>query len=649
MRNKVLFLLMVCTAIGFTTKKEEPSGGPKNRKLISVQEYKDAVYASWIGQVVGNTYGLNYEFKFIDNPGPDKFPYGYDWTLDSLKKYNGSYSDDDTDIEYMYLLQMEKYGIEPNYGQLAEAWKKHVKIKVWCANRVALTLMHAGHYPPVTGSKEYNAQWCQIDPQLTNEIWAVTAPGMLDYAVRKSEFSARITSDSFGLEPTLHYAAMYSAAFFENDINKLIDIGTAALPEGARFAKMVKHIQQIHRDNPTDWKAARKIVKDSYYVNADYNKNAWAVIDADMNGALGILALLYGKADFQKTLDFCCAFGMDADNQAATMCGLLGIINGIGAIPKDLMFPIKDSNWTLPFNDVYKMITREAMPDAKLTDMAARMAAQGEKIILANGGEIIEKDGKKYYSINTDAKFTPPFELNPLPVTHVEVDQTFEYPIYTGGQAGSAVLSTSGDLPEGIRLEDRKLQGKPTKEGKYHFKIIAKQARKEKSIDVDFVVHSKNMAVSASKIIFNENAIDKNIELIRDGSNMKTYYSIKKGELREKDFYGYIWDEPQEISSIMYNNGTPQEYCGWFTSFDVEYLHDGKWVRVEKINVYPEMDLTNVQWLKPQMIDYNISFKPLKTKGIRIVGMAGGIPKDPANAYLGLQYYSSISELKIYK
>jgi hypothetical protein len=178
------FSILHCSDSSIVTSGNEADGS-----LLSVQEYKDAVYASWIGQIIGNTYGLCYEFSFIDEPGPDSFPYGYTWTLESLKKYNGAFSDDDTDIEYMYLTQMEKNGIEPTYYQLAEAWKTHVKSKVWCANRAALTLMHAGHYPPATGSMQLNPQWCQIDPQLVNEIWALTAPGMIKYAVDKSEFT----------------------------------------------------------------------------------------------------------------------------------------------------------------------------------------------------------------------------------------------------------------------------------------------------------------------------------------------------------------------------------------------------------------------------------------------------------------------------
>lgn len=645
-KNTIIFLyaLMILGCSTNTAKQKDED----NRRLLLVQEYKDAVYASWIGQIIGNTYGLCYEFHFIEKPGPDTFPYGYTWTLDLLKKYNGSFSDDDSDIEYMYLTQMEKNGIEPTYYHLAEAWKSHVKSKVWCANRAALTLMHAGHYPPVTGSKEFNTQWMQIDPQLVNEIWAVTAPGMVKYAVKKSEFTARITNDSFGIEPTLHYAAMYSAAFFENDINKLIDIGTSYLPKDSKFAKIVEHVKQLYVDYPDDWKAARKVVKENYLVYEDYNKYAWPPIDANLNGAYGVMALLYGQGDFQRTLDYSCAFGMDADNQAATMCGLLGIVNGLDAIPRDLMFPLKNANWEKPFNDTYKIITREGLEDATLTDIAKRMAVQGEKIILANGGKIIEKDGEKYYSINNGAEFIPPFELNPLPNFYLEVNKAFSYPIYTGGISASVNFSTKGVLPPGIELINEKLVGIATQNGSYNFNIVASHENREKNIIVNIKVHSENLSHNASVIVFNINAVDKNIEVIRDENTDQTYYSEKDGEVRELDYYGYLWDNPQLITSLSYNTGLPREYCGWFTSFDVEYLDDNKWKKIKKINIDPEMNLDNSQWLKGNFIDYEISFPTVKTNGIRIIGLAGGIEKDANNAHLGLQYYTSISELRVY-
>lgn len=149
----------------------------RNDLTIPVKEYQEKVYASWLGQMVGNIYGLVHENKYIDEPGPDSFPYGYDYkplpfaglpATEFLKQQKGAFSDDDTDIEYMYLLQMEKHGIEPSYAQLAEAWKYHVRGWVWVANRAALRMMNYGYYPPHTGQKEHNPHWFQIDPQLVS-------------------------------------------------------------------------------------------------------------------------------------------------------------------------------------------------------------------------------------------------------------------------------------------------------------------------------------------------------------------------------------------------------------------------------------------------------------------------------------------------
>ena len=211
--------------------RSEPVDEPDLVRLTA-RDYYDKVYASWLGQIIGNMYGLPHENVYVDEPRPDnlsEFRYR-GWPLERMATVNGAFSDDDTDIEYMYLLQMQKHGIEPSYAQLRDAWVHHVRDRVWLANRAALTAMRHGFLPPLTGSKDYNPHWFQIDPQLVNEIWAVTSPGMVDYACDKSAWAARITNDSWGIEPTVHYAAMYAAAFFEKDVNRLIDIGLAALP-----------------------------------------------------------------------------------------------------------------------------------------------------------------------------------------------------------------------------------------------------------------------------------------------------------------------------------------------------------------------------------------------------------------------------------
>jgi len=622
--------------------------GPPLR--IAVADYRERVYAAWLGQIVGNIYGLSYEFAFIDEAGPDDFPYGFGASLERVREVDGAFSDDDTDIEYMYLLQMERHGIEPSYAQLTEAWKHHVRDRVWVANRSALTLMHAGYSPPITGSRDYNPNWFQIDPQLVNEIWALTAPGMPDYATGKSAWAARITNDGFGIEPTVHYAAMYAAAFFERDIHRLVDIGTAALPAGSRFARTVEDMKALHRAHPDDWRAARAAMAERYYGTFDYNAQAWPVVDANLNGACAILALLYGEGDFQRTLDLASGMGFDADNQAATLSGLLGIVLGADGIPAELLYPLGRERWREPFNDRYVNVSRHDLPDASLRDIAVRLAQQGERVILANGGRIVHEDGIDYYQIDPAAAFKPPFEIARAPTLLTERGRPFDFTFYFGDDADSAAYAVrQGALPPGIERVGNRLQGTAREPGLYRFSIEVRSGASMATRDFAIRVHGENLAGSAEEILVNESASGDDIALIRDGDpRARTYYNRAPDGQPRRNGYGYRWDRPVTIATVVYNPGLPEEWGGWFTSLAVEYLDDaGAWRPVANLSIDPPMNFDNSQWLKGAFIDHSLSFDPVVTTAIRIVGDAGGIEQDERNGG-ERRFYTAISELSVY-
>ena len=662
-RRIIVGLLCLVVASAASMKFNVVVGNEIERPVVrlSNQEYEEKVYASWLGQIVGNIYGLSYEFRFIDEPGPDEFPYGYGDSLERVREVGGAFSDDDTDIEYMYLLQMEKHGVEPTYEHLANAWKYHVRDKVWVANRSALTLMHAGYSPPITGNRAYNPNWFQIDPQLVNEIWAVTAPGMLDYAAQKSAWAAKITNDDFGIEPTVHYAAMYAAAFFEKDIHRLIDIGTAALPDGSRFAATVEHMKRLHEQYPQDWQRARRAMAEAYYGEFDYNRGAWAAVDANLNGAAGILALLYGAGDFQRTLDYAAGMGFDADNQAATMSGLLGIVNGLQGIPEELLFPLGKNEWQKPFNDMYRNVSRHDLPDASIQDMASRTARQGEKIILANGGRKVRVDGVDYYEINTSAKFTPPFELVTAPVLLAETGREFSFRFYFAADAETAAYDLSGgSLPPGLMLDGNLITGTPTQTGLYRFEVLVSSGKAERRGDFAIRVHGENLARSATGILYN--GIDgieavrdgqvignPDIEVIRDGDGHgQTYYNRAPDVKPRVNYYGYTWDEPRTVSTLVYNPGMPEEWGGWFTSLEVQYQDEGgEWRTAQLLSIDPGLDFDNSQWLKGAYIDQSLTIDPVTTRAIRIIGDAGGIEQDARNGG-EKRHYTAISELAAY-
>jgi len=657
MFNKSITSIVLMMIMIFGCSKDQT---PK----ISVEEYQDKVYASWLGQIIGNIYGLPHENAYINESGPNEFPYGYpEYMLERMKELDGAFSDDDTDFEYIYLTAMEEYGPEPTYADLTDKWLYHVRERVWLANRAALAFMHYGYTPPATGYKEINPHWFQIDPQLINEIWAVTAPGMVEYAADKSEWAARITNDGWGIDPTIHYGAMYSAAFFESDINKLIEIGNNALPSGSRFIKTVNYMKLLYNKYPEDWQKAREEMSKKYY--HEEPKETKTIWNANLNGAAGILALLYGQGEFHKTLDLACAMGFDADNQAATMSGLLGIIVGLDGLPKELLHPITDAGWELPFNDVYKNVTRYDMPDATLKDMAARMAKIGGDIILKNGGKKVIENDVEYYLINPDAKYIAPFEFTVGPMPYLEVGKNVQYSFKTTGNNESWKI-VSGSLPNGVEFSSGKLVGIPTESGIYPFSIEVSQGDVNLSRDIKLIVRGENLAASAIGVlatVASTNVVERDsmwlsvahslynddVSVIRDGNrlgNGSTFYSIGDDLAKIKDYYGYKWDQPVNIGLVNLNMGSMEESGGWFTSIDVEYLDDNdKWINVEELRILPELLPGIERFNKAHFVEYVLMFKSVNTKGIRIIGDAGSV-EHWMNKPI---HFTSVTELSIHE
>lgn len=663
--NKRVRILILLFVVAVSASGQAQKTGDSEKYTIEVSVLRDKIAGAWIGQMIGNMYGLPHENKYITAPGAENWPYGYSKSLDKLKKYEGAFSDDDTDVEYMYLLQMQKSGPEPSYAQLRDAWMYHIRDRVWLANRGALGLMHFGYTPPFTGSRQLNPHWYQIDPQLINEIWAVTAPGMVNYAASKSDWAARITSDDWGVEPTILYGAMYAAAFFESDINTLIDIGLNELPEDGRFSATVKEMIALHKKYPSDWKASWKEMAQKYYVDEpDMTKTIW---NANLNGACAILALLYGRGDFQLTLDLSCAMGFDADNQAATIAGLMGIINGMKGLPENLYLPVE--GWKTPFNDQYINITRYDLPDAKISAIIDQTLKSTIDMVVLKGGKMHTKAGKEVLTIKADATFNPPLEfcLGPLPL--LETGKAVEYEFYTVANKAYNWTLVSGTLPEGLTFSKGKITGIPSVGGYSKITLQLDNGKEKISREFNLLVRGANIAPTADTILanvrhlntkvldscwytFGKSMYAKEVDVINDGKTTgagSVFYSLAaKTKIPKVDYYGYGWDTSQKVSMIALHTGCLEEFGGWFTSLNVQYMNEaGQWVPVENISFVPALPETDVVFYQPHFVEYVISFNTVETKAIRIIGDAK--IQDHWNKYTKqVSGFTSVTELSVY-
>lgn len=442
---------------------------------ISRAEYNDKVYASWLGQCIGNMYGLAHEWAYNDEPRTEPITGWDDRILERIREADGAFSDDDTDIEYVDLFCMEKHGPEPTYEDLADFWKLCIVDHIWAANRAARDLMSRGYLPPLTGRKELNPKWYKIDPQLVCEIWAVTAPGMLEYAAAKADWAAKVTNDDYGTHPTIWYNTMYAAAFFETDVEKLCQIGYEHVPEGSIFREAIDDVRGWKTEHGDNWVAVRKKIKEKYLDRKGLQDDITTDrISAVLNGALGVLALLYGEGDFEKTMNFACMAGYDADNQCATLAGLIAICHGSKTIPHQYTHVL--DGWTLPLNDFYKNRTRKYLPDGRLTEIASRTVKIAEELIAAKGGRIRGTGDDAVLLINPHARFIAPLEVRIYPF-HLDVDApaVVRTELIGGDPADAPQITIGRSLPPGLRVDTRDgqlvLVGTPTQSGEYEIEL----------------------------------------------------------------------------------------------------------------------------------------------------------------------------------
>lgn len=387
-------------------------------RTIEEEELRDKLLGYWLGQLVGNYMGFPFENLYLEDPIPIDIERYYDFqdaekfqlkmNLNDRRAYprimadalGGAWSDDDTDIEFVTLHAIETYGLDLTYDEVTLMWEKHINRFIWSAAREARDLMDAGFKPPQTGSRQHNDYWYRITSQLMNEIWGAIYPGLTRKAAERSEWGARIMTDSWATHPDIVYGVMYSAAFFEDDPEKLVRLSLNYIPAKSPFRRGMEDLLQW-RQTEKDWRTVRKRMHEKYAAEIDGFTIPYQMGGAVINGLASILAILYGEGDFVKTVAIAISAGYDCDNQAATCGGLLGIMHGGSTIPDFLTNELPSRNpWNRPFNNQYINYSRDGLPNYnEIDDIVDRLLAISEQAIFESGGRKLASADHTLYEI----------------------------------------------------------------------------------------------------------------------------------------------------------------------------------------------------------------------------------------------------------
>ncbi len=311
---------------------------------IDFKTYRDKVYGCYIGKNIGGTLGAPFEC------------YRGVYDIDGfMQDVSSPVPNDDVDLQLAWLSAVEHEGKNIDSHVLARYWENYVS-SVISEYGTGANNYRMGVVPPLSGhlrneNRESNGAW------IRTEIWACLCAGNPALAANYAYYDACVDHSGEGIYAAVFTAAVQSAAFFESDTDKLINIGLSYLPEKCGVRHAVEVVRESYK-NGDDFKTARKkllIAEPSSFGEIGGEWQGTSLVPAsgkcpvqkkdkdipravhgyDAPASIGIVLIgwLYGGGDFGRSVCIAVDCGEDTDCTAGTLGAILGITCGAANIP----------------------------------------------------------------------------------------------------------------------------------------------------------------------------------------------------------------------------------------------------------------------------------------------------------------------------
>ncbi|MDW6023539.1 ADP-ribosylglycohydrolase family protein [Mesorhizobium sp. BAC0120] len=302
---------------------------------VGSEDFADRIRGGWLAQLVGAAAGTALEGYSAENImkvfGPIR---GY------VREPN-TYNDDIT-FEIAFLEAFAEKGHAVTGVDISERWTSLIPM-AWSAEAVALANIRRGLVPPETATTDNPFdEW--IGAQMRGTICGMVAPGLPREAARLAWIDGEISHAANGILGEVFNAVLAARAFSEPDANRLLESTIALFSTESEYGQVLAFALDACRTSP-DWQSAWSRCDERY---VEYN---W--IHVYPNAAAQVVALWFGKGDFDRTLEIVCGIGHDVDCNAAQILCVLAIQQGSGII---------DQRWSAPLlaGDIVTYMRRPA-------------------------------------------------------------------------------------------------------------------------------------------------------------------------------------------------------------------------------------------------------------------------------------------------
>lgn len=276
-------------------------------RTIAYKDYLDKIYGCFIGKAVSGNIGAPYEGV--------KMPMEFTFRPEMI---DCSLPNDDLDLQVLWLDVLEQKGERFTSYDLLERFVSHC---TYSPGEYAVMRKNyeRGIHPPYSGRfcNDYykEGMGCPI----RSEIWGCVGVGDMALA---SEFASRDGQiDHYGesVWAERFLAALESEAFFEDDMDCLLDKALAVLPQDSKFRGLVCYTRELCRTYDDIKVVLTKLL--FRYGHPDCT-------NLYQNMGITIAALLLGERDIIRTSLLALNCGFDTDCTCATAGAIIGLLCG---------------------------------------------------------------------------------------------------------------------------------------------------------------------------------------------------------------------------------------------------------------------------------------------------------------------------------
>lgn len=337
-------------------------------------ELKSKILGCFMGKNIGGTLGMPMEWERCSN---DVTYYTHNLNGEPLPN-------DDLDIQILWLLLMEDKGVRIDAKMLGEYFNEFM-IFTHAEYGIAKTNLRTGFQPPVSGT--FNNDFKDsCGSYIRSEIWACLFPGYPELAASYAFEDAIVDhGDGEGVYAEVFMAAMESAAFYENDVRKLIDIGLSYIPAECAVSRAIREAIATYEQGMTPEQTRDYLMQNFighlewHYISEEDEKKGYTGTkmgwDVPSNIMIIIYGLLFGQGNFEKSMLTALHYGEDTDCTAGTIAALFGIMHGMDFFAPKWIEPIGHKIVTCSI-DPFRMLGRIPATVEELTERVLALKEQ---------------------------------------------------------------------------------------------------------------------------------------------------------------------------------------------------------------------------------------------------------------------------------